>query len=161
MESLALVLLPSRWLDSVAQGKYPSSKMIPPARATDDLCGASVVVDTNALVDFYSCHSIVREWKREPRDAGRLATRCTRARDALLLAITFDKASAHTYCLAYEPMDKFVDFAPPSSDDLPSAFMRTSHLYVHAHLLNGWVIVTPDDGGPARFNSFNAAGGCS
>lgn len=122
--------------------------MIPPTPATDDLCGATMVIDTQVLLDLFECHNVLDVWKRGALPgAADLGTRCTRARDALLMAILLHKTKARTYSLREEWLRVLEKLAPPTVNEIPTFFSRVMHLYVLPELLQDWRVVFPDEGG--------------
>lgn len=122
--------------------------MIPPSPATDDLSGASIVVDTDVLIDLFSCHSIVEAWNHGAAvDPTVLGKRCTRARDALLVASALHNNKTRTYSLRAQWLNVLEQRVPPSVNDIPAFFARVVHLYILPTLLPDWRTVFPDDGG--------------
>lgn len=123
-------------------------RVIPPSPATDDLNGATEVLDSNLLIDFFDFHHVHDLWNGgKPVDEARLVQRCTRMRDALLLGMGFHAMKARTYTLTHEPLNLLERFAPPEANGLQTAFVRAAQLYVRAEVLSDWLIVNPDDDG--------------
>lgn len=104
------------------------------------------VVDTNVLLDIYSCHDLVRSFDRAQtmaegaRADPSFAYRLNRARESLLLAEHFHRLMASTCSLNAEPIALMQRCAPPAAGglDLRSDFTTFFVHFVREHVLAGW-----------------------
>ena len=113
------------------------------------------VVDTNALIDFYSCHDLYNAYESIARETAtgaafnienpRAVYRRARARESLLLVLYFHERRLRTYSLHDEFETKLTKFVPPSlppgndpPDEFTQAFTTEVVHVVAPHVLPGW-----------------------
>ena len=98
------------------------------------------VVDTNVMLDVYSCHDLSGQYDKGEDVAGPNATyRRARARESLLLAIYLHSIRATTYGLHHEVprmLTQMVD--PESSKTLETNFTTLFLHFVKDEVLSGW-----------------------
>lgn len=98
------------------------------------------VLDTNVMLDVYSCHDLSNEYLKGGDIAGPTATyRRARARESLLLAIYLHNIRATTYGLHHEVPGKLTDNVAPEAHDT----WENQHTTLFAHfvkeeVLFGW-----------------------
>ena len=125
------------------------------ATPTEDETGrVDAVVDSNVLLDVYSCHDVVESYNDAYERSGNAAIdhpsvvfRRARARESLLLAIYFGKIGATTHSLHNEAIDRLITRAPPApgGQSMTSDFATTFVHFVKDYVLGGWTpeLVTP------------------
>jgi len=101
----------------------------------------SAILDTNVLMDLYSCHDLIRIYDKagitvHSREA---AYRRARARGALLLAVFLHRSKAVTYGPYAEPLRLMERNVDPTSGDT-FAYHFTNHFtnFVRETLLGDW-----------------------
>ena len=124
---------------------------------TDDL---TAVVDTNVLIDIFSCHDLNQLLMQLGEDGfldRNAIYRRARARESLLLAIHLHSLGAKTYSV-YEParlMERIVD--PEAVQSLETHF--TTHVlhFVRDYILQNWEIRFPGEEDGQKGNAADAA----
>ena len=105
------------------------------------------VVDTNVLLDIYSCHDLVGSFDLAHQSLGdgvlgdpSFLYRRERARSSLLLAVYLDRIKATTCSLNAEPIAMMLRSAPPMGGglDLRSDFTTFVVYFVKDHVLSDW-----------------------
>jgi hypothetical protein len=98
------------------------------------------VIDTNVMLDVYSCADLARQYELDEDVSGPQATfRRARARESLLLAIHLHSVEATTYGLEHEVpriLRKMAD--PEASETLETNFTKLFLYFVKDNVLSGW-----------------------
>lgn len=118
--------------------------------------GLTAIVDTNVLVDLYSCSDLLKEYEslglpdlaramRTPKAIWRRA----RARESLLLVWHFHLVEARTFHLVTEQIDILLrpDVAKPGGGKFTGAFATVFVNFVKERVLSGWNSGTNEDVG--------------
>ncbi len=105
----------------------------------------SVALDTNVLLDIYSCHDLFGTYERlgeQGVETAEATYRRARARESLLLAIALHRAATVTFSLGDESMKQMVERVPPDeTDSYPTHHSVIMINFVCPVLLEGWAAV--------------------
>jgi hypothetical protein len=121
----------------------------------------SAVVDTNVVLDVYSCHDVAKRYDEVHSRLGIAAVdeasvvyRRTRARESLLLAIYFNKIGASTFSLHHESVELLTTRVPPApgGQTLESDFTTVFLYFVKDYVLPEWESHMPTEPGDASGN---------
>lgn len=109
----------------------------------------AAVVDTNVLVDLFSCHDVFEEYERLGAGAAvadpRAVYRRARARESLLLAMHFQGVGAYTYSVR-EPLRIMLQRVDPEAHDAwPTHYTKVFVHFVRERLLPNWRPCMPTD----------------
>jgi hypothetical protein len=119
------------------------------------------VVDTNVLIDVYSCHDLTSTYEQvgvEALDSSSAIYRRARARESLLLVIYLHRVRARTYSLHSEPLDVLTTNVDPQDDaTFETHFTKMVVNFVLPVVLPGWDAVRPDTPTRETGNAADAA----
>lgn len=101
------------------------------------------VVDTNVLLDMYSCHDLYCAYEQLGHDDcvshPTAVFRRARARESLLLAIYLHRRRATTYSLGDEAVDRMLANVDPNAGDaFPTHFTIVFVHFVREQVIPGW-----------------------
>lgn len=99
------------------------------------------VVDTNVLLDLASCHDLSTSHDPDV-ESQRSVYRRQRARDAVIVAMLFDREGIATFNLADEAREKFLQIVDPSANNLEAAFTTTFWHFVKDEVFPRWEMLT-------------------
>ncbi len=126
----------------------------------------TAVVDTNLLLDVYSCHDLAGAYERLLPELGErvfeqpdLKYRMARARESFLLALYFHEIRATTYSLHHEPLALLCLRAPPApgGHSLEADFVRVFIHFTHEHVIPNWTVAMPSEPQVERGNEADDA----
>lgn len=126
-----------------------SSFVIPPDPSTDDLQGATAIVDTNVLLEITSWHDVLNAYKNvevEEPETPYMRHRRARVRESILLGIYLHKQKAVTYSLVSELVDLLARHAPPEARDFNTEYAKVVIHYIFDDIWRDWRKVGPDRG---------------
>lgn len=100
------------------------------------------VVDTNVLLDVFSCHNLIRlydELGEGVVDHPRAVFRRARARESILLCLHFHTARAHTFSHGHELITLLKSYVDPHTDEaFETPFTKMVANFVNDRLWSGW-----------------------
>jgi hypothetical protein len=124
------------------------------------------VMDTNVMLDIYSCHDLANTYSEAQARRGSVALddrpmvyRRARARESFLLALCLDKIGATTYSLHFELVALLTARAPPApgGQTIESDFTRFFVAFVKERLLPHWNARLPQEPGNEAKNEADLA----
>jgi hypothetical protein len=112
------------------------------------------VIDTNALVDAYSCHDVLAAIDEASKRGGKAKVvadpnvryRCQRAKEALLLGAYLHRAGATTWSLHSEPVELLTRRVPPGATDTHGLELAYTTVFLHFvkdHVMTAWNVQAP------------------
>jgi hypothetical protein len=100
----------------------------------------SGVLDTNVLLDIFSCRDLTNEYDQVDFSVDSPASvwRRARTRESLLAAMYLHKVRATTFSLQNEALDKLTAIVPPEEECFEMHYTTLFIWYVRDYLLSGW-----------------------
>ncbi len=135
----------------------------PSATVTIETSDITAVVDTNVLLDIFSCRDLFEEFESSGAgtDDGKLdeprLVQLARARESMVLAMYFDRISATTFSLHHEALVLLERVSPPQPSDFFTTFTTLLIHFVKDYLLPRWRITMPTEPGVECSNAADAA----
>ena len=118
------------------------------------------VVDTNVLLDIYSCHNIAETYTNvgeSGMDGADALYRRVRARESLLLAMYLHKVQARTISLGAEAVTILKGRVPPENRSPEATFTKMMAHVVVPRVLHEWQAMNPDPPGEEKGNAADDA----